>query len=90
VQFNSRDTYQIPGSVDVNLTTFTFMRSSAQGASPLVSTLSIDSVSIGLNGTVVRCSDLANPMISASTTIYIISDSNSTVTVTLSKLIISY
>jgi hypothetical protein len=49
--------------------------------------LSIDSVSIGLNGTVVRCSDVLNPMASASTTIYIISAANSTVT--LSKLIIS-
>ena len=49
------------------------MRTSEQGAiSPMISTLSIDSVSIGLNGTVVRCADLTDSMISASTTIQII------------------
>ena len=69
---------------EVASVTFTYARISAQRASPLVSTLSIDSVSIGLNGTVVRCSDVANPMISASTTIYIRSAANSTIT--LSKL----
>ena len=41
---------------------FTYSRISAQGASPLVSMLSIDSVSIGLNRAVVNCSDVANPM----------------------------
>ena len=51
---------------EVDSTTFTFIRISAPGASP---TSSIDSVSIGLNGIVVRCSDAANPMTSASTTI---------------------
>ena len=64
----------------VNSTAFTFTRNSSQGASPLISILSIDSVSIGLNGTVVRCSDAANPMISASINISIISDANSTIT----------
>ena len=48
---------------------FTFSRSSAQGATPLISTLSIDSVSIGM---VVQCSDVVNTMISALTTIQII------------------
>ena len=57
---------------EVAATTFTYARISAQEASPLVSTLSIDSVSIGLNGTVVICSDISNPMISASTTIQVI------------------
>jgi hypothetical protein len=71
-QFNSRDANQMPSNIDVNLTTFTFTRTSAQGASPLTSTLSIDSVSIDLNGTVVRCTDVSNPMTSASTTIQII------------------
>ena len=66
-------------SSEVASFTFIYVRISDQGASPLVSTLSIDSVSIGLNGTVVRCSDVANPMTSASTTIYI-SAANSTVT----------
>ena len=66
-------------SVTVDSVTFTFMRTSQQGAtSPLISTLSIDSVSIGLNGTVVRCADLANPMTSvSSTTIQIIDTSQS-------------
>ena len=57
---------------EVASATLAFTRISNQGASPLISTLSIDSVSIGLNGTVVRCSDVANPMTSASTTIQII------------------
>ena len=83
VQFNSRDANQMPRSIDINLTTLTYMRTSAQFASPLVSTLSIDSVSIGLNGTVVNCSDVANPMTSASTTIYIYAVNS---TMTLSKL----
>ena len=49
----------------------TFMRNSDQGATPLISTLSIDSVSIGLNETVVSCWDVVNPMVSASTNIKI-------------------
>ena len=73
---NSLDSSQQLTQVVVNSTTFTFMRTSTQRASPLISTLSIDSVSIGLNGTVVRCMDVANPMISASTTIQIIDTSN--------------
>ena len=73
---NSRDGNQMT-QVHLNSTLFTFMRTSAQGASPLISTLSIDSVSIGLNGTLVRCSDVANPMTSALTTIQIIDTSQS-------------
>ena len=70
---NSRDMVQMRDTLDpLNSATFTFMRISAQGASPLISTLSIDTISIGLNGTVVRCTDVANPMTSASTTIRII------------------
>ena len=76
VQINSRDDNQISQRV-VDSATITYLRISAQGASPLVSTLSIDSVSIGLNGSVVRCSDIANPMTSASTTILIIDTSQS-------------
>jgi hypothetical protein len=71
----------MPRNIDVNLTTFTFTRTSGQGASPLISTLSIDSVSIGWNETVVNCSDVANPMTLASTTIQIKG---------ISKLISSY
>ena len=74
---NSRDMTQQPTLVVVNDTSFTFMRSSARNATPLVSTLAINSTSIGLNGTVVRCSDVADPMISASTTIQIIDTSQS-------------
>ena len=56
----------------VNSTTFTFMRSSEIDTLPLISTLSIDSVSIGLNGTIVRCFVPRNQTVSASTTIQII------------------
>ena len=73
---NSRDDNQMTQTV-VNSATFTFSRSSARGASPLISTLSIDSVSIGLNGTVVHCSDVANSGILASSTIQIVDTSQS-------------
>ena len=63
--------------IAVNSTTFTFKRDSPQGASPLISTLSIDSVSIGLNGTIVRCMEVGNTMTSASITIQIVDVSNS-------------
>ena len=65
---NSRDMVQMRDTT-LNSATLTFMRISAQGTSPLISALSIDSVSIDLNGTVVRCSDVANPMSSALTAI---------------------
>ena len=48
MSIDSRDANQMKQSI-VNSTTFTFTRSSASGASPLISILSIDSVSIGLN-----------------------------------------
>ena len=64
--------------IQVNSTTFTLIRNSSRNAQPpLIVTLSIDSVSIGLNGTVVTCRDAENSMISASTTIQIIDSSNS-------------
>ena len=69
---NSKDLSQQPIRRVVNSTTFNFMRISAQGESPLISTLSIDLVSIDLNGTVVNCMNVANSMISASTAIYVI------------------
>ena len=73
VQINSRDSSGQMSQIVLNSATFTFTRTSAQEESPLISTLFIDSVSIGLNGTVVRCSDVANSMTSASlTTIQII------------------
>ena len=57
---------------EVNSATFAFTRSSNEDTLPLISTLSIDSVSIGLNGTVVNCADVSNPMTSASSTITIV------------------
>ena len=75
---NSRDPIQMRDTpLPMSSATITYSRTSAQGASPLVSTLSIDSVSIGLNGTVIRCSDVSNPMSLASTTIIIIDTSQS-------------
>ena len=76
VKFTTADANQM-GEREIDSVTFSFMRTSAQGALPLVSTLSIDSVGIALNGTVVRCSDVANQMISASTTIQVIDTSQS-------------
>ena len=64
---NSRDPADQMTEESVNSTTFTFMRTSAQFASPQISTLSIDSVSSGLNGTVVNCMDVYNPVSSTST-----------------------
>ena len=71
---NSIDASQQVTRRTVNSTTFIFMRTSAQGAAPLISTLSIDSVSIGLNGIVVHCMEVKGSMISASATIHIIVD----------------
>ena len=66
--------------IRVNFSGFTFSR--VHQGMPLVSTLSIDPVSILLNGTVVRCPDLAeSAMLSTSTTIHII-DSNQSELVT--------
>ena len=73
---NSRDTSQQVPPIRVNSTMLTFTRSSAQGDLPLISTLSIDSVSIGLNGTVVYCMEVGGSMTSASTTIQISSESH--------------
>ena len=77
VTINSRDPYNQMTPAVVNSATFTFIRSSAQEDSPLISTLSIDSVNIGLNGTIVQCMDVANPMTLASTTIQIVDVSQS-------------
>ena len=71
VNIDARDANQMK-QILVQSATFTFTRTSACEASPLISRLFIDSVNIGLNGTVVQCSDVANSMISASTTIQII------------------
>jgi hypothetical protein len=78
---NSEDLLQMLQPVVISLATFTFMRTSAQGELPLISTLSIESVSIGLNGTVVNCTDgrsrEENKSIPVSTTIQIIDTSQS-------------
>jgi hypothetical protein len=62
--------------LQVNSTTFTFIRNSSRSFLPLIVTLSIDSVSIGLNGTVVNCMEVGNSMSIASTIIQIIDTSN--------------
>ena len=75
---NSRDPSVQFTERTVNSTVFTFRRISAQGSSsPLISTLSIDSVSSGLNGVIVHCMDATNSMTSipVSTTIHIIDTS---------------
>ena len=74
---NSRDVARQLTRMVVNDTSFTFMRTSARNDTPLVSTLAINSTSIDLNGTVVRCMDANNPMTSASTTIQIMDLDNS-------------
>ena len=63
--------------IQVNSTTIALIRNSSQNVLPLIVTFSIDSVGIGLNGTVVTCRDAGNSMTSASTTIQIIDTSNS-------------
>ena len=62
VQINALDANQMAQRL-VNSSIFTFMRISAQRAQPLISILSIDSISIGLNGTVARCSAVSNQSI---------------------------
>ena len=73
----SRATSQQSMPIVVNSTTFTLIRNSAQSVLPLISTLSINPVSVSLNGTVVNCMDPGNSMTSASTTILIFDSSNS-------------
>ena len=72
-RFISRDgTEQAQESVIiVNSTTFTFMRTSGQGSSPLISTLVINSVNSELSGTVVNCEDVGTSM-TAFTTVHIL------------------
>ena len=74
--------------VTVNSVMFTFTKTSDPGASPLVSTLSIDSVSSFLNGSVVNCSDLLDSTTSAATTIQIIDTPQSEFVIVVTKVII--
>ena len=69
---NLNDVSQQTSTPMVNSTLFTFTRTSAQGASPLSSTFTTDSVSNGLNGTVVECLEADGPMAAESTLILII------------------
>ena len=68
---NSQDGSQQMSMIEVNSTTFTFMRISDQGVLPLISTLVINSVSSTLNGTVVHCVDVGTST-TASTTVHLI------------------
>ena len=77
VSRNSRDSSPPPRERIINSTKFIFSRISGVGVLPLISTLAINSTTIGLNGTVVRCRDADNPMASVSTTINIIDTNNS-------------
>ena len=69
---NLNDASQQTSTTMVNSTLFTFTRTSAQGASPLSSIFTTDSVSNGLNGTVVECLEADGPMAAGSTLILII------------------
>ena len=75
---NAEDKSQQTSVIRVNSSTFTFMRTSAQASSPLVSTLVINSSSVNrdLNGTVVNCTDTGTSM-TASTTIHYVDKSTS-------------
>ena len=64
---NSQDESQQTSQVMVNSATLTFMRTSGQGISPLISTLVIDSVSSALNVTVVYCEDVGASIIASTT-----------------------
>jgi hypothetical protein len=89
---NSEDLLQMPQPIVNSLATFTFSRTSAQAELPLITMLSIDSVSIGLNGTVVNCMDgrsqlqEENKLIPASTIIQIIDTTQSELTYQLSQI----
>jgi hypothetical protein len=61
---------------EVNSTIFTLIRNSSRGALPLIATLFIEPVIIGLNGTIVNCMEVGGSMSTASTAIQIINTSN--------------
>ena len=93
---NSQDRIQMPRPIVNELATFTFMRTSAREDLPLISTLFIDSVSIGLNGTVVNCTDERrneerNASIFVSTTIMIVDTTQSELSnQTISMTVVSW
>ena len=51
-------TNQPPEPISIDATRFTYSRLSAANSLPLVSTLSIDPVNMGLNGTVLNCTNV--------------------------------
>ena len=53
----------------INSTVFNFSKTSAEGASPVMSRLLISPVSRGLNGTVINCEDLSTADVSSTTVI---------------------
>ena len=59
----------------INSTSFTFSRISARGIMPLVSRLTIDPLTIGLNGIMINCTDVSM-METASTTIHVLNRPN--------------
>ena len=77
-KINSRDQNYTARSVMLHSVTFLFQRISPQFAMPFISRLSIESVNLDINGTVVHCSNnsITHPMTSA-TTIKIIDRSQS-------------
>jgi hypothetical protein len=68
---NSEDESQQISVIRVNATTFTIMRTSARGSSPLVSTMVINPVNRDLNGTVVNCEDIGTSMTATTTLHYV-------------------
>ena len=62
----------VPPPVTANSTRFTFSRFSAQDSTPLISMLTINPVSEGLNGVEVKCMDVELPSESVATTIRIV------------------
>lgn len=65
-QDGSQQTHE--SEITINSTMITFMRTSAEGSSPLTSILVINSVGGALNGTVVHCVDVGTS-VAANTTI---------------------
>ena len=86
---NTEDESQQISEVTVNSTIFTFMRISARGSLPMISTLVINSVSRNLNGTVVHCTDVGTST-TASTTIHLFGTSTWYSGILVSCLLYSY
>ena len=68
---NSNDISKQMSNTTVNQTSFHFSRNSAQGVSPLVSTLSIYSIPFSISGIRVQCMELGESMAEDSTLIVV-------------------